>query len=98
MYVGYTDGEPVSSGLGMLTGRTIGVYNIATVDRARRRGYGAAMTSRVVADGVAAGADVAILQASDMGRPIYERLGFRTVVEYVGWVDPALVEAAGDSG
>ena len=32
----------------------------------------------------AAGCDVAILQASEMGRPIYERLGFRTVVEYDG--------------
>ena len=75
VYVGYTDGEPVSSGLGVRTGRTIGVYNIATVERARRRGYGAAMTARVVAEGAAAGCDVAILQASPMGLPIYERLG-----------------------
>ena len=27
-----------------------------------------------------------------MGRSIYERLGFRTVVEYVGFVDPASLE------
>jgi GNAT superfamily N-acetyltransferase len=80
VYVGYTDGEPVSSGFGIRTGRTIGVYNIATLPSARRRGYGAAMTARVVADGAAAGCDVAILQASEMGRPIYERLGFRTVI------------------
>lgn len=80
VYVGYTDGEPVSSGFGIRTGRTIGVYNIATLPSARRRGYGAAMTVRVVADGAASGCDVAILQASEMGRPIYERLGFRTVI------------------
>jgi hypothetical protein len=23
-----------------------------------------------------------------MGRPIYERLGYRTVVEYMGYIDP----------
>lgn len=92
VYVGYTDGEPVTAGLGVRTGRTIGIYNIATVETARKRGYGAAMTMRIVDDGAAAGCDVAILQASDMGKPIYERLGFRTVVEYVGWVDPASLE------
>jgi GNAT superfamily N-acetyltransferase len=89
VYVGYGDGVPVASGLGWRTGRTIGVYSIATIAAARRRGYGAAMTARVVADGVDAGCDVAALQASQMGRPIYERLGFRTVVEYTAYVDPA---------
>ncbi|MDH5243793.1 MAG: GNAT family N-acetyltransferase [Chloroflexota bacterium] len=92
LYVGYDDDVPVTAGLGIRTGRTIGVYNIATIPAARRRGYGAAMTMRIVDDGAAAGCDVAILQASDMGRPIYERLGFRTVVEYVGFVDPASLE------
>ena len=90
VYVGYADGDPVVSGLGWRTGRTIGVYSIATVPSARRRGYGAAMTARVVADGVADGCDLAALQASEMGRPIYERLGFRTVVRYVEYVDPLL--------
>lgn len=88
VFVGYHDGEPVATGLGIRTGRTIGVYNIATVPTARRRGFGRAMTAHVVAEGAAAGCDVAVLQASDMGRPIYERMGFRTVVEYLGFVEP----------
>ncbi len=87
-YVGYQDGVAVTSGLGARTGRTIGVYNIATVEAARRRGLGAAMTMRIVDDGAAAGCDVAILQASEMGLPVYERLGFRTVTEYFGYVEP----------
>ncbi len=85
VYVGYADGAPVVSGLGWRTDRTIGVYSIATIPSARRRGYGAAMTARVVADGLLAGCDVAALQASEMGRPIYERIGFRTVVTYVAY-------------
>ena len=89
IYVGYADGDAVVSGLGWRTGRTIGVYSIATVEPARRRGYGAAMTARVMADGVAAGCDVATLQTSDLGRPIYERLGFRTVVRYASYTAAA---------
>jgi GNAT superfamily N-acetyltransferase len=85
VYVGYADGTPVVSGLGWRTGRTIGVYAIATLPAARRRGYGAAMTARVVTDAAASGCDVAILQASELGRPIYERLGFRVVVRYVAY-------------
>jgi GNAT superfamily N-acetyltransferase len=90
VYAGYADGEPVTTGLGFRTARTIGVYNIATIETARGRGYGAAITRRVIADGVAAGCDVAILQASEMGYPIYERLGFQTVVEYRGYVEPGV--------
>jgi hypothetical protein len=88
LYVGYTNGQPVSTGLGVRTGRTIGVCNIATLPPFRKRGDGAAMTARVAADGVAAGCDVAILQASEMGRPVYERMGYWTVVEYMGYVEP----------
>jgi len=89
LYLGYQGDAPVVSGLGWRTGRTIGVFSIATLESARRRGYGAAMTARVMADGVAAGCDVAALQASEMGRPIYERLGFRTVVRYTAYTDLA---------
>ena len=90
IYMGYTDDAPVVSGLGWRTGRTVGVYSIATIESARRHGYGAAMTARVMGDGAAAGCDLAALQASRMGRPIYERLGFRTVVRYTAYVDPLL--------
>jgi GNAT superfamily N-acetyltransferase len=88
IYVGYADGNPVVSGLGWRTGSTVGVYSIATIPSARRRGYGAAMTARVVADGELAGCDAAALQESEMGRPIYERLGFRTVITYAAYANP----------
>lgn len=92
IYVGYVDGSPVTSGLGWRTGRTIGVYAISTIPAARRRGYGEAMTTRVVADGIAAGCDVAALQASVYGRPIYERLGFRVDVRYDAYVRTAAAD------
>ena len=88
IYVGLAEGQPVVSGFGVRTGHTIGVYNIATLPAARGRGFGAAMTTRIANDGAAAGCDVAILQASEMGLPMYRRLGYRTVVEYESYELP----------
>ena len=88
VYAAYVDGRPAGSGLGFRTGRTIGVYNIATAPWARRRGLGAAVTQRIIDDAAAQDCDVAVLQASEMGRSIYKRLGFRIVVEYIAYVDP----------
>ena len=45
---------------------------------ARGRGYGAAVTAAAMRQ-TGAPASLAILQASAMGRPVYERMGFRTV-------------------
>jgi hypothetical protein len=41
----------------------------------------------VVAD-AGPGVDLAILQASALGRPVYERMGFRTVVAYEEFEKP----------
>jgi GNAT superfamily N-acetyltransferase len=82
VYTGYADGRPVTSGFSVRTGDTLGVFTIATEPDARGRGFGAAMTRRLIADGAAAGCTVAALQASSMGRPIYERIGFRLVQPY----------------
>ena len=69
-------GEPEPAAF---AGGTAGVFNIATVPAYRGRGYGRAVTSRIVADGVARGADLAYLQSSEDGYPLYESMGFRTV-------------------
>jgi N-acetylglutamate synthase len=77
-YLGEEDGVPVASGLGVLGAGHVGVFNIATVPRSQRRGYGRAMTTAVLRDGYAAGADTAFLHPTAAGLPVYESLGFRT--------------------
>jgi len=94
LFTGYAHGRPVSTGVGVRTGNTIGLYNIATVPGARGKGYGAAISRRVAVEGLKAGCTVAVLQASDMGYPVYQRIGYRTVVEYMGYVMPRPTPAA----
>jgi hypothetical protein len=39
------------------------------------------VTARIMDDARRAGARLAVLQSSEMGFPLYQRLGFRTVCE-----------------
>jgi predicted GNAT family acetyltransferase len=63
----------------------LGVFGVATLPTHRRRGIGGAVTAFAVRE--AGGADVAWLQSSEMGRPVYERLGFRVVADWEVWVE-----------
>ena len=78
-YLAREDGQVVAVGFGVFGDRTAGAFNIATVPAYRGRGYGRAITSRIVADGIARGADLAYLQSSEDGYPLYQSMGFRTV-------------------
>ena len=82
MYTGFLDGEPVATSALFMSNHVAGVYNVATLNAYRRRGFGEAMTWHAVREGAAAGCGMASLQASEMGRPIYERMGFRLVAGY----------------
>ncbi|HET7030104.1 MAG TPA: GNAT family N-acetyltransferase [Candidatus Limnocylindrales bacterium] len=73
------DGRPVSTALGIVLDGFLGVYNVATVPDEERRGGGSAATRAVIDDGLRRGAVSAVLQTSEAGRPVYERLGFRDV-------------------
>lgn len=82
LWVGEVAGEPVSCAAAFTDGVVTGVYAVATLPAFRGRGYGAALTD------VAASADPAlpaVLQASDLGQPVYRRLAFRAVGRFTLW-------------
>ena len=81
--VGRVDGEPVSCSLLAVSGTTAGVYNVATPERFRGKGYGEALTWAVLAEGARRGCTHGVLQASDAGYPIYRRMGFIDLGRYV---------------
>jgi GNAT superfamily N-acetyltransferase len=79
--VAHLDGRPVACGTAYLDGATAGLYNIATLEDARGRGVGYAVTATLMQLAHRAGAAHAVLHATESGRPVYERAGFVKVCE-----------------
>lgn len=82
IYLGRLGEEPVATSLAVTAGGVVTLFNVATVPDARRMGYGAAMTMAPAVASRRRGVQVAALQSTEAGFPVYERLGYRTVVEY----------------
>ena len=87
-YVGFVDGEPVTTAVGVIDGEHVSIYNVATLPSHRGRGYGAAITDAAVRNGFEEGASFALLQSSEAGYGVYQALGFRTLEIWGTWVDP----------
>lgn len=84
-FIGSVAGQPMATSISIRTGDTVGVYSVTTLAEYRGRGYGTAMTWHLLAD-ADPGWRVAVLQASEMGRPVYERMGFQMVREFAEFV------------
>jgi GNAT superfamily N-acetyltransferase len=83
LYLGTLGERPVCTSALCATGPVAGIYWVATLPEARGRGFGEAITWSAVRGGSALGCRFASLQASAMGRPVYERMGFTTPLHYV---------------
>jgi ribosomal protein S18 acetylase RimI-like enzyme len=68
--------EPVACAMTLVSHRVAGVFYVATVQHARRRGLGDALTRIAARTGFEMGADAAWLGASEMGARLYRRIGF----------------------
>jgi ribosomal protein S18 acetylase RimI-like enzyme len=64
------------------------ISGVTTLPEFRRRGYGTAMTWAAVAEGERRGASAAVLGASEMGAPVYRRMGFRHAGTYRTYLPP----------
>lgn len=83
LYLGRSDGQPVSTAVSYLANDTLGIFSVATPDSFRRRGFGTAITRHACERGFIDGARLAWLQSSAVGEPVYRRLGFRQVETYL---------------
>ena len=84
--VAYDGDVPVGAACGFLHGRTGGIYFVATPPEHRGRGVGAEVTTWVANSLFDSGAQRVTLQSSEMGRGVYERLGFTVCGEYERFV------------
>lgn len=89
LLVGRVGGEIVGAAAGSLHQGAVGVFGVCVTEGRRRRGYGAALTAAVVTWGAERGADLAWLQASELGLPVYLAMGFEVVRDYVVWTTPS---------
>jgi ribosomal protein S18 acetylase RimI-like enzyme len=90
-YLGRVGGVDVTTAAGYTIGDAIGIFNVATPEAHRGRGYGAAVTVEAVRRGFDAGAEFAWLQSSAIGHSVYRRIGFRDVETYLLWTAPEAV-------
>jgi ribosomal protein S18 acetylase RimI-like enzyme len=87
-FIAYLDGEPVSIAMTMVSDAVAGIYWVGSRTQARGRGLGRAVTTAATAAGFELGADVASLQASPMGKPIYLAMGYEVAFDYRMFLSP----------
>lgn len=78
VYLALLDGAPAGTTILVTGGGVAGIYGVSVREEARRRGVASALTTRALLDAREMGYRIGTLRASDMGQPVYERLGFET--------------------
>lgn len=88
-FIAYLDGEPVSIAMTIVSHGVAGIYWVGSLKQARGKGLGRAVTAAATNAGFDLGAEIASLQASPMGKPIYEAMGYETIFDYRLLLSPA---------
>jgi hypothetical protein len=86
LLVARADCEMVAAALAYDFGDDCGIYNVGTVEKARRRGLATALTAAQLYDARARGCWTASLQSTQMAERVYAAAGFRDlgrILEYV---------------
>ena len=83
-YLGYLNGEPVTSAVVVITGDVAGLYSVATLPAHQHKGLGEA-TVRYAIGQIRAerGIEKFVLQSSREGLGLYVRIGFREVCRFM---------------
>lgn len=76
-YIGWLGNEPVAVAALLLYKGVAGIYGVTTIEEARRRGIGEALTRHVVQEARQLNYRIATLSPTDMSEAIYRRIGFR---------------------
>ena len=77
-FITRVDGKLAASVVSTEHGGDCAIWWVATVPEARGRGLASGLMRRALALGRERGCDVSTLQATKAGRPVYERMGYRS--------------------
>ena len=86
-HVGLRQGRVACSASYFRMGSVIGLDYVSTAPDHRRKGYARAVLLSALGDAVREGCTMAVLQATEMGRPLYLSLGFRELGTTTLWSD-----------
>jgi GNAT superfamily N-acetyltransferase len=86
--VACVDDEPVSTALAFDHAGDRGIYNVATVERARRRGLATAIAGYLLHEARSRGCESASLQSTPMAERVYAAAGFRDLGRFLEYVPP----------
>ena len=85
---GWCDGDPVATSVAFPRGEVTGIFFVTTRPEFRGRGFDTALTWRAARVAQDSGTPHIFLQASEMGEPVYRRMGFQEIARYVEWTSP----------
>ncbi|HYF92592.1 MAG TPA: GNAT family N-acetyltransferase [Symbiobacteriaceae bacterium] len=80
-YVAYWGTRPAGAGMLFCHGGMGGIYNMCTMPEFRGRGVATAIMAAALSEAMARGCTHVGLTPTAMGRPLYERLGFREIYQ-----------------
>jgi len=81
-FLALLDDQPAAGAMVVVTHGVAGIYWVGTMPAARGRGLAELCTRLATNRGFDLGAKIAALQASEMGAPIYARMGYVEVTRY----------------
>ena len=82
------DGQNVSVALAFDHGSDCGIYNVGTLEHARRRGLGTALTTIALHDARDRGCETASVQSTEMAEGVYAAVGFRDLGRFLEYGPP----------
>jgi GNAT superfamily N-acetyltransferase len=79
MYLGWMNGTPAAVSMSVIGAGVVGLIAVGVIPELRNRGIGKAITLKPLLDARDQGYRVGVLFSTDIGLPVYERLGFQQV-------------------
>ena len=85
-YIGYFENSPVATSTVFYSDGVAGIYSVSTIESARKKGIGTAITIAPLIDAVELKYQVATLISSELGFGVYESIGFSKFSEMTQFV------------
>ena len=93
MYVAYDCDVPVAAGIMLQSSQNVAtLHAIAVIPEARGKGFAKAIVKKALWDAKQQGCSQAVLLSSAMGKPLYEKIGFKDYAQYCVYTLPSRIK------